>query len=1220
MMIDNGSNLFSGNERYEIVRRIGFGATGVVYEGFDRYENVRVAIKVLSRSDQLARFRREFSEHQHLQHPNLCSFGDFYIEEGAVFFTMELVEGLDFLTYVRTSNQASSLGFDEARLRACLKQVGTGLSVLHQAGKVHRDIKPSNILIDREGRAVIMDFGISTEVIFGRQLGDQEEIGTLEYMSPEQGIGESVGTATDWYSVGVMLYQAMTGTLPFSGTEKDIKTSKLVREPDPPSVLVTGIPEDLDLICQDLLRVDPKNRLRDTRALKRLGVEAPALYSNVPGASTALFDQETLFVGREQELSWLDEAFKSIGSKQGKCVIVKAQAGLGKTMMVRKFLERLQQEQPEKSNPLILTSRCYQAVSVPFQAAARLADDLSKCISQLPLEGNDLLAPQDASALTLLFPRLTLVFERFDKRTEWGTNPRVVRVRAFNAFAELLRAVAELRPVVLFLDDLQWIDSDSLALLRVVFNETNMPPVLFIATIREEDYCDKNVEGLANRQEISLGGLKDEDAHELADLLYRHYGAPWDGDVESIASEAQGHPLFLTELVRYDVMSAKGRARASLEEVIYARIQELDDVQRQLLELLSVAGRPVEEELLMDAAGLQLKECVQALASLHIAHLIRSSGTDMAQKIELFHDRVRETVLATMPQNVLTKHHNTMARVLVGRLGHASDLVHHLQSAGQRQSAAEQAEIAVKRARQALAFDQVVKFLRIALELGQHSKERRWQLHMELGDALCNAGLTREASEVYLAATDNADPVGRLKSYNRAITQLILAGHLDAGVEQIRKVLEEIGEQSMPSTPQRAVASVLWGRLRLKLRGLGWKPCSVSDVSPRKLARLDVLKGVAMGISLCDNIQGAEFNTRFLLAALETGAVERLQVALALEAIFVATGGGKATDRAGELARKVKRIAEQYPENEYGAIWALSAEAIVAYFQGRFAVACPIIEEVCRGFRTNKKASAIDFNNARAFQLYCLRYLGRFRVLRISLDDTLREARERGDQYIVTMLTRYVGRFGRLVRDEPDLALSDLDQNTWATPPGAYHLQNWYDLEARGEIALYKGEGPSALEELQESFNGLSRSMLLRVQPVRVLSRSLRARLLVSTASFSRSGRDSLKKAASLAKQILIEDVGYSKVLGSLILAAVTNLQYGSNQDKTAYHLNTALIHARKDELNLHAAVAGRLLGQLKGGDEGAQLLQESDTWMESEGILRPDCLVEMIAPGVNSS
>jgi len=233
-------------DRFELQRRIGSGGMGEVFAAFDRTQGEMVALKTLMRADgdTLSRFKREFRALQTTAHPNLVSLRELIRDGEHWFFTMELVEGKHFLDYVRGAGAA-----DHHRLRAVLRQLVGGLLALHDGGLVHRDIKPSNVMVTPEGRVVILDFGLITHMDPAGQSSATGPVGTVEYMAPEQAVGRGVGEAADWYSVGVMLYEALTGAVPHGGHALQILIDKQQVEPPPVDELAPDAPADLRALC-----------------------------------------------------------------------------------------------------------------------------------------------------------------------------------------------------------------------------------------------------------------------------------------------------------------------------------------------------------------------------------------------------------------------------------------------------------------------------------------------------------------------------------------------------------------------------------------------------------------------------------------------------------------------------------------------------------------------------------------------------------------------------------------------------------------------------------------------------------------------------------------------------------------------------------------------------------------------------------------------------------
>ena len=318
---------FIGTDRFKIRRRLGSGGMGVVYEAHDRETDKVLALKALTRTDaaDIFRFKREFRALADVSHPNLVSLYELMSDGQFWFFTMELVRGVTFIEYVRpgfrtrrnqdsgtatllktaedtdagadheaetieldfesvptgssaNSNVTSSAApridrstLDLARLRSALRQLAEGVHGLHETGKLHRDIKPSNILVTRDGRVVILDFGLVAEVEGKGEHDSLSFAGTPDFMSPEQGAQLAITKASDWYSVGVMLYQALTGRLPFNGKYFEVIMDKQSIDPPAPAELVSDTPVDLNDLCMSLLQRKPEGRPSGREILRLLG-------------------------------------------------------------------------------------------------------------------------------------------------------------------------------------------------------------------------------------------------------------------------------------------------------------------------------------------------------------------------------------------------------------------------------------------------------------------------------------------------------------------------------------------------------------------------------------------------------------------------------------------------------------------------------------------------------------------------------------------------------------------------------------------------------------------------------------------------------------------------------------------------------------------------------------------------------------------------------------
>jgi eukaryotic-like serine/threonine-protein kinase len=260
------NTLFDG--RYRIVRKLGTGGMANVYLAEDEVLGRRVAIKILNDrhagDDQFVeRFRREAKNAASLSHPNIVSIYDRGEAEGTYYIAMEYLDGRSLKELIVARGPAPvHVAVDYAR------QILGAIRFAHRHGIVHRDIKPHNVLVDGEGRLKVTDFGIARAG--ASQMTEAGSIiGTAQYLSPEQAKGAPVDQTSDLYSVGVVLYELLTGLVPFSGdTPVEIAMKHLSSAPEPPSVKRAEIPRDLDLVVLRALAKDPADRYQSAEEME----------------------------------------------------------------------------------------------------------------------------------------------------------------------------------------------------------------------------------------------------------------------------------------------------------------------------------------------------------------------------------------------------------------------------------------------------------------------------------------------------------------------------------------------------------------------------------------------------------------------------------------------------------------------------------------------------------------------------------------------------------------------------------------------------------------------------------------------------------------------------------------------------------------------------------------------------------------------------------------
>jgi tRNA A-37 threonylcarbamoyl transferase component Bud32 len=1198
---------------YELLRELGRGGMGVVYQARDLKRQRAVALKVMQwvGPDELYRFKQEFRSLADLNHPNLVSLYVLH-HDPQWFFTMELVEGAPFLTHVRGAPRGGPLASVQIeRLRAALVQLAEGVLALHSAGKLHRDIKPGNVLVDRDGRVVVLDFGLAAELDRqGQYLSAHPRLlGTVAYMAPEQAACKAVSPASDWYAVGVMLFEALTGRPPFEGTPMMIMLDKQNIEPPSPADIVPGAPPDLADLCVALLRRNPADRPSGEEVLRRLRAHV----GSAPAARPAP-GLEVPLVGRERHRAALHDAFAAVKSGRAVVQAVHGRSGAGKSALLRSFLDEL----AEQEGAVVLAGRCYEQESVPYKALDSLIDALSRYLEGLPALQAVALLPRDILALARVFPRLRRleVVASYPRRGGDVSDPQELRRRAVASLRELLGRLGDRQPLVLAIDDLQWGDMDSAAILAELLAPPDPPVLLLIGCYRSEDVGTSpclaafaRLAALVEERELAVEPLGPEERRALVLALL----GPEAGEVaDAIARQSGGYPFFVHELVRYlqsgSTLAGGTAGDFTLGEVLWARVGQLPQPARALLEVVAVAGRPVRLDSACRAA--EVAEERPALALLRSGRLLRAAGAAERNEVETYHDRVRETVVAHLEAAVRQRHHRRLAEVL--EEGPACDpelLAVHWQGAGERVKAGEHYARAAEQAAEALAFDRAAKLFRLSLELRPVQGAQEQIVRARLGDALAGGGRGAEAAREYQSAAELAERTGdagaAVELQRRAALQYLSSGRVDAGLAALGAVLGAVGLR-LCATPRRAFWSLVWQRLRLRLRGLGYRKRAASEVPAEELKALDICLSAAVGLGMVDPIQGAYFQSRGLLLALRAGEPERLVKALALEACHESIAGNRGRRRTDKLLWAAAELAHEV-NLPYPRAMVSLARGVAAALEGDWARGRLLCDEAEGIFRELCTGVMWELGTAHRFALWPLMFMGEVAEIRRRLPGLMKEAQERDDLYGMSNLSLVIRTFVRLAGDEPQRARAELGEVMDLWSQQGYQVQHMNRLYDEAIIDLYQGDGASAWRRVAEQWPLVQRSHLLRVQQVRIFLFHMRGRCALAIGGPAEAQRE--------ARALWREKAAWASALAQLLEAGVAAQRGDAKGAQGA--LGDAVKRCEATGMRLFAAAARRRLGELVGGDEGRLLIEQADEWMRGQQVVSPERTTALLVPGL---
>lgn len=891
----DGSHVEAGSEhaeisdspRYRTLEELGRGACGVVYRVRDEKLGRDVALKQLLRFSPraLQQFKQEFRTLADIAHPNLAALYDLNSDGDEWSFTMELLDAVEFNEYVwseldsladecqiptaQVAGQGTRLAATVlTRLFDVLKQLAFGLNTLHTAGVLHRDIKHSNVMVTTEGRVVLVDFGLAVEM---SSRGSGVVQGTPAFMAPEQCAGTATSPATDWYAVGVMLYEVLTGRLPFTGQLEKILSRKRKELPEAPSEIEPSVPRELNDLCMGLLQIDPEARPTVVDVLQTIGANAEAESLQHESAITNQSNVE--LVGRDRQIQILHDHFSTIAGTladreaatseavarrvEAGSVYVHGRSGMGKSVLVERFLQEIQ----EQSNAIVLAGRCYEQESVPFKALDSLMDSLATHLSRLRERTVKKLIPDDSRPLARVFPVLGQLptINDLDRPSIANAEQQELRQRAKNGLRELLKRLGERkRPLVLYIDDLQWGDADSADLLVDLIRPPNSPRLLLLGSYRTEaigkspclielanEYATGEMQ--PRRVDVPVEALTHEESTTLALKLLGRDTPSAHETAKQIARESGGWPFFVWELTQ-GIQDDPEIARGSLEldEVIWKRACRLPEDTRRFLELVAVAARPIPVAEAYRALD-EVEKGQSLLAQLRAASFVRTTTDEQRGTIvESYHDRIRESVASRLDESTVQAHHLSMAGTIEVSSGITDsdreqwlstsspvtdettdltadqwnwvfDLARHYSSGGRVEQALPYALIAAEQAQRQDALEVAEQQFRIA-ELGAANVPPHVQFRIAngLGEVLMLKGSYDEAEHRLTAAHEAAaDEIVRAKTDRKLGELAFKRGRMQEAAEILETALRELGSWIPRSLPGYAVGLAWEGMVQI---------------------------------------------------------------------------------------------------------------------------------------------------------------------------------------------------------------------------------------------------------------------------------------------------------------------------------------------------------------------------------------------------------------------
>ena len=1261
-------------DRYVKIDRIGEGSSSVVFRALDSEKDLVVALKQLRYPDSTERFnfKQEFRSLQDIYHLNIAQLYDLFDSEDHCFIAMELIDGTDFVSFARRSQkQIHSRAIETIflPLRLALAHLIRGLVALHGAGKLHRDIKPTNVIVESSGRAVLVDFGLCTDLRPSRFQFETQSLrhaGTPAYMAPERlEPGSPVAEASDWYGVGAMLYEALVGEVPYpvefeqtDGGFYDLQEyCRSLRQaqkkpPKPPHELNEKIPKDLSDLALSLLQWEADARPTDSEMSSFASPQVPE-GSNAKHSVFSYFSKD-VFVGRSIEEKKLQQAFRH-SLNEAATVLVEGISGIGKTTLMEQFLSSVF----ESDGALILRSRCHPQEQVKYNAVDGLIDNLSTFLRRRQAYIADV-SEENAKALSTVFPVLERVTP--NQAIALSTDHQLVLQQAMAGLRQLLTKVTEDRPLVIWIDDAQWCDPTSLPVLREVFHHPQSPPNLLIISFRSEDYENNDVikqlsgnvkTGVAAPVEhIKLLPLNREEIRSLVSKVEGLSEEIDDELLQRISEDTGGLPLFVIEWIyRYREISNQARSRKiDVSSVFRERVTSLPRELRDVLEIVAVSSRPVEEKTLIDLTS-PTEVTAAALSRLCHQHLLRKTLLGGKWSYESYHDKIRGTTRGLLDTEDRRARHRQIADVLKKAPGVDPEiLLEHYLGAEDRGAAADYAKKAALKALTRLAFERGAELFGLAVQLRGHKRED-FDLLVSQAEAWANAGRTKKAARTYYKAALQAQNVqcerDRVTEIRvKAAEQALAGGFFQSGRKLLRGAFKNL-ELSFPTDP--FAAHVLSIKNRVKFNGNLWlrrhvpwlethrlpkkthhgfdgpHRVGIHKIAPRDL-RLDTLWVASRSMSIIDYVVGEAMTSWYLTEAVSQNEPSRLLRAFGLEASIYANIGRPWTlRRSDHLLQEAEQLL-QGSRDEYDHAFLNVCRTSIEFVRGNWRSCLDVAQKTVTQYQEKVTVPQSAFRGGHwditvtlGFELAALVFLGEFAELRHKLPQLLEDAERRGDRYRATVFSSSYTVFLPLSEDRPDDALRTAEELIAGIPSDQFISLHFHHFISKINALLYEGRAWEAWSLVEQRWPLFKNSWLAYTGCIGSHLRDLRARAALSAAkeepmNTNWTTKRLLDVATQEANAIAKRHLPHAKATAASIRAGVAGIHGNSAKEKE--QLTVAVSGFAGSDMKLHQAAGALALGKLTGGDEGAKMLKTSMEFFTAQGIKRPNAMAALLLPG----
>ncbi|MBN1878729.1 tetratricopeptide repeat protein [bacterium] len=801
-----------GNRTYNVSERLGRGGTCEVYKIIcDTTQEIH-ALKVLLGAQNARRFRREFRSMAKLDHPNIARVFEYGEYQERPCYSMEYIAGGDMKAWLKNEMGIVSTGVggapssegDFKRIVSLFIEICRPLSYIHSNRILHRDLKPANIMLTEKGEVRLMDFGLIKEMDIIQETLTRTGtfVGTVAYMSPEQGMGRHLDHRSDLYSLGVILYESLSGRLPFLGTSVvQVLMKHINSPPETPSSINSAIPASLESLAMKMLQKEPSARVASAdEVIDYLGKylqsdiqtmleTMESLVCDDTSSSSAIGTPGLLvpgLIGREAEMAMIRTALDNLEGNKPGIISVCGELGSGKSAFVKEVGTAARMHRFS-----LLRGSCTEVERFPYGAFLRPLESIADRLASKDEAYSRSVIGEMGPILTAVCPAFRQIPWVGGQQTPEPLEALQEKLRTFDAIRTILENFSGEGGLVMILEDLQWADDLSLELVHFLGRNLSRtdrtpPALLLMLTWRPEDMPKT---GIAGRFRKSISAfqvhqdivLKPLDRKLVEKMLHAMLG---DRNVDTevvqeVYKDSGGNPFFIHEIVKNlveknvlrkidgtwrldlsdtmdtipivtteSLLSAVISVPDRVRDIISQRLEKLDENTQKSLRIAAVIGIEFEFDLLLAVSEEDEDDLLDQIDNAMKEDLVDEVPGCGGEVFRFRQNMIRQVLYNAMPDRRAARIHRKIAEVIENKFGWEDQeqwelLAFHYDRGGQKKEAVRFYRLAGQRAI-TFAAETSLNYANRIIELAQEFSSRDHGVMVSKSEALKLIGKANE--------------------------------------------------------------------------------------------------------------------------------------------------------------------------------------------------------------------------------------------------------------------------------------------------------------------------------------------------------------------------------------------------------------------------------------------------------------------------------------------